>query len=334
MGFLVIVALILVIAPVWASDDDDDSDGNGGSCNGIANCNTHNDGGDGYGGDGYGGEGGDGGTGTGYGGEGGEGGDADASSNSESEANSTSSAGAEAGASVINNITGDTIPADTTHRAKITIENTPDIVTITPASGDTCKAHIGFGVSIPGLGTSMNIPLPGKECRKLKAYDRAIAMRQWRAAEIMFCALKEVKAEFKEHGLVCVDILTLHLHPLTPDPKPDNPRPTAGKVVITEDEYHGLLLAQVQAEDYEKQQQMVADKFAQYDSLIEERQAEHERDDAEIERLKYEAAALRKLEQEREQREMVQQSAFGLLYDNRVAQEIEEPIQTEEESNE
>lgn len=310
MGFLVIVALIMLSAPAWASGSNDD-------CNGVGNCNDIdidvNEGGDGYGG------------------EGGAGGNADSDADASANSNSTSSAGAEAGASVINNITGDTIPADTTHRAKITIENTPDIVTITPGSGDTCKAHIGFGVSVPGLGTSMNIPLPGKECRKLKAYDRAIAMRQWQAAEIMFCSLKEVKAEFKSFGLVCVDILTLHLHRLTPDPEPVT---TTKKISITEAEYNGLLLAQVQAEDYEEQQKMVVDKFAQYDNLIEERERQIAEDDAEIEKLKREAAALRALEEKREQREMTQQSAFGLLYDHRVAQEIEEPAQAEEDPHE
>lgn len=304
VGFVVIVGLIMLFAPAWASDDYDDDDDSDGTTT-TTTTTTTNDGGDG----GAGGDGGEGGAG-GIGGEGG-------------------SAEAEADASVVNNITGDTIPADTTHRAKIKIENTPDIVTVTPGSGDTCKAHIGFGVAVPGLGTSMNIPLPGKECRKLKAYDRAIAMRQWQAAEIMFCSLKEVKAEFKSFGLKCVDILTLHLHRLTPDPEP-----VAGKVSITQAEYAELQFAQVQAEDYEEQQQMVADKFAQYDNLIEERQAEHERDDAEIERLRREAAALRAAEKEREEREMTKQSAFSELYDHRVAQEEEAPAQAEEEPNE
>jgi len=44
---------------------------------------------------------------------------------------------------------------------------------------------------------------------------------------------------------------------------------------------------------------MVADKFAQYDSLIEESQKEHELDDAEIERLKLEAEALRAADEAR-----------------------------------
>jgi hypothetical protein len=84
-----------------------------------------------------------------------------------------------------------------------------------------------------------------------------------------------------------------------PEPEPEPDPVPVGSVVITEDEYHGLLLAQVQQEEFEEQQQMVADKFAQYDSLIEERQKEHELDDAEIERLKLEAEALRAADEAR-----------------------------------
>jgi hypothetical protein len=313
MGFLVIVSLIMVCAPAWAGGDRrSDPD-----CNGVGNCNDIDiettEGG------------------TGYGGEGGEGGharsDADASADASATSDAAATANSDATGGSVGDITieGDTIPADTTHRLDAKIENTPDIVTITPGSGDTCKAHIGFGVSVPGLGTSMNIPLPGKECRKLKAYDRAIAMRQWQVAEIMFCSLKEVKAEFRSFELNCVDTLTLHLKPLPPPPE------SVGKVHISEAEYETLLLAQVQAEDYEEQQQMVEDKFAQYDNLIEEREREIAEDDAEIERLKVEAAALRALEEKREQREMTQQSAFSAIYNKRLAQEIEEPAQEEEE---
>jgi hypothetical protein len=315
MGFCVIVALVMLAAPSWA-DNNRRSDPD---CNGVGNCNDIdievNEGGDGYGG------------------RGGEGGTADASADAGAEASAEAEAAATANSDAtggsVGDITfeGDTIPANTTHKLDAKIKNTPDIVTITPGSGDDCKAHIGFSASVPGIGTGLNIPLPGKECRKLKAYDRAIAMRQWRAAEIMFCSLKEVKAEFKDFGLVCVDILTLHITKLP------EPEPTAGKVSIGEAEYELLLMAQQQTEEFEEQQQMVEDKFAQYDNLIEEREAEHEADDAEIERLKREAAALRASQEERKEREMTQQSAFGALYSKRLAQEIEEPAQ-EEEPNE
>lgn len=317
MGFLVIVALIMLAAPSWAGDKPKHSDPD---CNGVGNCNDIDievtEGG------------------TGYGGRGGQGGASDASSdasaNADAAADAAATANSDATGGSVGDITieGDTIPADTTHRLDAEIKNTPDIVTITPGSGDDCKAHIGFSASVPGIGTGLNIPLPGKECRKLKAYDRAIAMRQWRAAEIMFCSLKEVKKEFKDFGLNCTDVLTLHITPLP------TPEPTAGSVSISEDEYELLLMAQQQTEEFEEQQEMVADKFAQYDSLIEEREKQHADDDAEIERLKREAAALRAAEDDREQREMTQQTAFSALYEKRLAQEEEPPAQVEEPPNE
>lgn len=314
MGFLVIVALVMLAAPSWATDKRNDPD-----CNGVGNCNDIDievtEGGDGYGG------------------QGGEGGASDASADAGAEASAAADAAATANSDAtggsVGDITveGDTIPADTTHRLDAKIKNTPDIVTITPGSGDDCKAHIGFSASVPGIGTGLNIPLPGKECRKLKAYDRAIAMRQWRAAEIMFCSLKEVKAEFRDFGLVCVDILTLHITPLPP------PEPT-GAVSISEAEYETLLMAQQQTEEFEEQQELVADKFAQYDNLIAERNRQNAEDDAEIERLKREAAALRAAEEDREGREMVQQSAFSALYEKQIAQEEEREAQVEEPPNE
>ena len=48
-----------------------------------------------------------------------------------------------------------------------------------------------------------------------------------------------------------------------------------------------------QREEFEEQQQIMYDKFAEYDLLIEQSAEEHERDDAEIEKLKQEVAARR-----------------------------------------
>lgn len=259
LGFLLVVALMMVVVPALASE----RRGNNNDCNGVGNCNDIeievNEGGDGYGGDG------------------GEGGSATSDASSESDATATATAGAEAGASVGDiTIEGDTIPADTTHRAKITLENTPDIVTITPGSGDDCKAHIGFGASIPGVGASMNIPLPGKECRKLKAYDRAVLMNQWQAAEIMFCSLKEVKAEFRSFDLDCIETLTLYVVPL--------PEPVG--VLLTDTEYRDLVAQAEAAEQVEEYAEQSEYRYAQQQHLIEALEEEHDDDQAEIDALK------------------------------------------------
>ena len=214
-------------------------------CNGIANCNDIdiNNGGRGGGG-----------------GDGGEGGEANADADA-----------------VVGDISIDAstnIPANTTQKARI--ENTPDVVTITPGSGDSCKAHIGFGASIPGLGTSLNIPLPGKECRKLKAYDRLIAAEQWQGAEIIFCSLKEVDREFRDLQLDCIEILTLYV---VPGPEPEG-------VTMTHDEYHALTVAQVSQEEYEEQAELVEYRYTQQQHLIEALEEEAADDNAEIDALK------------------------------------------------
>lgn len=251
----VLAGLLLLVMAFWYGssanasdydyDDDSDSDGDSGDIIG-------GDGGDG-------GAGGDGG----HGGAGGDGygGDADASGGD-----------ASVGDITINDLTE--IPANTTHKARI--ENTPDIVTITPGSGDSCKAHIGFGVSIPGLGTSMNIPLPGKECRKLKAYDRAMAAEQWQAAEIMFCSFKEVKTEFRSFGLDCIDVLTLYA--------PPGPEPVS--VTVTIEEYEILVAQAASAEQIEEYQEQVEYRYVQQQHLIEALEEGAAEDDYEIEALK------------------------------------------------
>ena len=218
-----------------------------------------------------------------------EGGVASAEGGSAEVGDTTATGGNAEGGTVgdININTGSEIPADTTHRADIRIENTPDVVTITPGSGDSCKAHVGFSASVPGIGTGMTIPLPGKECRKLKAYDRAVAMKQWQAAEIMFCSLKEVKAEFRGFGLDCVDILTLYVVP--------TPIDTTGQVTLTASEYDVLLVAQVQQEEFEDAVAQGKARYLQQQTLIEALQEEVEGFESEaeaIDRLKREAARI------------------------------------------
>jgi hypothetical protein len=262
--WIIFVAVVSALVTFATSAEGSEKYRGDNDCNGTGNCNDidieTNEGGQGgrggSGGDGYGGAGGDGGESNAQGGEGGAGGDADA---------------------VVGDITIDAstdIPANTTHKARI--ENTPDVVTITPGSGDSCKAHIGFGVAVPGLGTSLNIPLPGKECRKLKAYDRLIAAEQWQGAEIIFCSLKEVDREFDDLELNCIDILTLYLVP--------GPEPVG--VTVSQADYD-LLVAQAEAaeavEEYAEQSEY---RYVQQQHMIEALEEDAADDDNEIERLK------------------------------------------------
>ena len=280
-ALLVIFMCACILVPVLATASGDD-------CRrGHQQCG-HDDGGDNYGGDG--GDGGSGGRG-GSGGDGGSVGDvtvdtgvdvqSDQFQQQDQEQHQGQEAVATTGDITIDNSTD--IPADTTHQAKIEIENTPDIVNITPGSGDSCKAHIGGTLSLPGLGTGLTIPLPGRECRKLKYYDRMIALGDTNAAEIIFCGLKDVKAEFRALGLDCRDTVSIHVVP---------PEPT-GQVMVDEDEYNSLLMSQVQQEELDEYAEQAEFRYAQQQSLIEELQDEikdHDAEAAEIERLKVLAA--------------------------------------------
>ena len=298
------LAVLLVLSMVVLFAQRAEASGNGRSdpdCNGVGNCNDIDievtEGG------------------TGYGGDGGEGGSATSDASSESDAAATATSGAEAASSVGDiTIEGDTIPADTTHRSKVTLENTPDIVTITPGSGDRCKAHIGFGVAVPGLGTSLNIPLPGKECRKLNYYDRMIASGDMMAAEIIFCSLKEIDKEFRELELDCRDTLSLYIVPL-PEPMGVN---------LSPDEYDELLAQAASSEQVEEYAEQSEYRYAQQQSLLEELQADADDDDAEIERLKREAAELQAARKADEERVETRQQALTALYEKRVAKDEEQ----------
>lgn len=136
---------------------------------------------------------------------------------------------------------------------------------------------------MPGLGTGLTIPLPGRECRKLKYYDRMISLGDTNAAEIIFCGLKDIEREFKELGLNCR--ATLSIHVVLPEP--------TGQVTIDENEYNMLLISQVQQEELDEYAEQAEFRYAQQQSLIEELQDEikdHDAEAADVELLKQEVA--------------------------------------------
>ena len=68
-----------------------------------------------------------------------------------------------------------------------------------------------------------------------------------------------------------------------------------GQVIITEEEYNGLLLAQVQQEELDEVREQAEYRYAQQQNLIDHLEAEledHEDNLEELERLKQEAAEL------------------------------------------
>ena len=186
------------------------------------------------------------------------------------------------------NVEGDVIPADTTHyeTQNIKLENTPDNVTITPGSGDSCKAYIGGNISVPGLGTGINIPLPGKECRKLKYYDRLMDIGRYEAAAKLFCDLREVIATFGRDEAVC-EAAVLYVKP--------EPVSTVSEPVTD------ILMADITQEEYEEQHELVETRYSQQQNKIASQEQEltalkakvakalEERDKRDEERAKSEA---------------------------------------------
>lgn len=237
--------------------------------------------------------------------EGGAGGSAESTSNI---GDTTATGGSAEGGSVgdINISTGSVRPADTTHKADIRIENTPDIVTITPGSGDACKAHIGANLSIPGLGTGLNIPLPGKECRKLKYYDRMIAMGDFNAAEIIFCALKEISREFNQLGLDCRDTLSVYVEPVAEIFS--EPQESAANDWSAND-----LVAQLSEEQYEELKEKIKEADEDYERVEyvqSQQQSTIEVQQSTIEELKREAERLMAEQAARKREEAATQAKF------------------------
>lgn len=233
-----------------------------------------------------------------------------ADSSSESSAESTSNAaGGSVGDITINN--GDIIPANTTHSSKIKLENTPDMVTFSPGSGDACKAHIGASLAIPGLGTGITIPLPGVECRKLKYYDRMISAGQYQTAEIMFCALKEVRKEFREMNLDCIDTLTIYVEPV---PVTEVPVEKAAPEVFSA----SSMVANLTEEQYEALKSEIAENDAMQHEVnaaqmeqLQVQQALLKDQEDELERLRREAQALRAAEEARKMAEIESRAKFA-----------------------
>jgi hypothetical protein len=98
-----------------------------------------------------------------------------------------------------------------------------------------------------------------------------------------------------------------HLEPAAaPTPEPE-PIP-AGMVLVYADELEDLQLMADSSEDIEEHIEQTEYRYAQQQSLLEELQREHDDDEAEIEQLKQEAAALRKRQESDEAlRESVRQ---------------------------
>jgi hypothetical protein len=248
----------MLVPVVFASEDDD------GCRNGHFQCG-HDDGNDGGAG-GAGGDGGDGGS----GGTGGDGGEADA--NAEAIANAEGGAGGAGGGGDASIVFGKRAPTNFLY-----MQN----------QVEACGRTFGFSGSNTSGGWAFGIPIPRSwtpTCDLWKAAEEAQQNNFVYLSYMFQCSIKAVRnvmgdelcGEFESLALVEMGIVT--------------EAPDLGGL-YDQAARSGWMMADITEEEYIEQQQMIADKFAQYDNLIESNQQQQAADDAEIARLQEEAAA-------------------------------------------
>jgi hypothetical protein len=142
---------------------------------------------------------------------------------------------------------------------------------------------------------SIRFDLTDKEARALRVARDWRADGRIQAADRLQCSLKIVHKPFGSSE-DCFNALN-------PPEAPD----LSG--IYNQSAQSGWLLAEVTEEEYIAQQEMIADKFAQYDSLIEEKELKHQADDVEIARLKRVAEELAAAEQARKDKEAARRAA-------------------------
>ena len=276
-----ILMLLLLAMPAFAGG------GDRGNCNGQENCNELDidiEGGRGGHG-GSGGEGGDGGAG-GHGGDGGEGGQADASAQA--------SAGAEAHTGPIDNSSGG-------GSATVSTESNNTNVVLVPNNNTAgCLRVWGLAFGNGDGAASLGIPTRDKACDYEAAADDAAATGDHDIAWFWRCHKKSLYSQFKDRGedtdtavLQCFERMTEMLG--VPIGATDEPPP--GQILLPEAEYDELLAQASTVEEIEEevmeQRELVEYRIAQQENLIESLEQQHEDDQAELDRLKREAAALR-----------------------------------------
>ena len=164
----------------------------------------------------------------------------------------------------------------------------------------------GNGDGAGGLG----YPHRDRACDFEQAADDAAAIGNHKIAWWWRCHKNNLLKTFKTRGmsdeeaqLACWNSMIQMLDNDEPEPVP------TGGIFIPEEEYETLMMAQVQQEELE----LLEDKYAQQQSLIEELQEEikeHETEQADIDRLKRQAAELRREQEARKAAELEAQQKF------------------------
>jgi len=153
---------------------------------------------------------------------------------------------------------------------------------------EACGRTFGFSGSNTSGGWAFGIPIPRSwtpTCDLWKAAEEAQQNGFIFTSYMFQCNIKAVWNVLGEDTCEKFERMSLVEMGMLEEP------PDLTEIYDRAARYDGRwLLAEVTEEEYIEQQQFIEDKFAQYDNLIEEQQKEHESDDAEITRLKEEAA--------------------------------------------
>jgi len=284
IGFLVILGLTMLSAPLWAGDKkhgDKQVPPDIGDCVGVANCNPISL----EGGSGYGGEGGDG-----YGGDaraqGGAGGNADATGGEATASTGPIENSSGGGSSTVNTKSSNT-----------------NVVLVPNNNTAGCLRVYGLSFGNGGGAAALGIPTRDKSCDYEAAADDAASTGDHDIAWYWRCHKKSLYKPFRARGesaesaiIDCFEKMTEMLGVAVGGS--DQQVPT-GYVLMDEGEHDALLLAQVQQEDIDEYVEQAEFRYGQQQSLIESLRDEideYQDGSEDIERLKREAAALREAE--------------------------------------
>lgn len=193
------------------------------------------------------------------------------------------------------------------------VENNSTNVVLVP-NNNTSGCMRVYGLSFgngEGAG-AFGAPFRDKACDFEQAADDAAAMGEHDIAWWWRCHKKNLYSTFKGKGetkemaqLQCWNSMMELLVP-------------TGHVVIEADEYDQLMAQSVQQEEFNEAVEQAEYRYAQQQNLLEELEDDHEEKERELERLKREAAALRK---EQEQDESRRQRVLKQLEDTKRGSE-------------
>lgn len=176
---------------------------------------------------------------------------------------------------------------------------------------------ISFGTSDGAAG--LGLPTRDKSCDFEQAADDAAATGNHEIAWYWRCHKPNLYKTFRQRGeedrSAIMDCFR-EMRDMISVPGSDEPVPT-GQVIITEEEYDSLLLAQVQQEELDEVREQAEYRYAQQQSLIdtlEQELEDHEDNLEELERLKQEAARLSAAQEaEEEERDDIRARARARL---------------------